>query len=56
MTNQNNHENFEVNGSMRGMAEPSAVMYKQYEAPQGIDVETGRGLKYYIETWGCQMN
>lgn len=37
-------------------AEPSAITYTQFETPGTIPVQTGQGLKYYIETWGCQMN
>ncbi len=34
----------------------AAITYKQFDAPSGIITKAGAGLKYYIETWGCQMN
>ncbi len=34
----------------------AAVSYTQFSASDDLTVETGRGLKYFIETWGCQMN
>lgn len=34
----------------------SSVTYTEFSPAADLTVETGRGLKYFIETWGCQMN
>lgn len=40
----------------RSNDDQAAITYKQFDAPSGIITKAGAGLKYYIETWGCQMN
>ena len=40
----------------RSQSNQSAITYKQFEAPTGIPIAKEKGMLYYIETWGCQMN
>lgn len=42
--------------SDRRNSNQSAITYKEFQAPTGIPIATKQGFKYYIETWGCQMN
>lgn len=54
MKHSKSEEQSALNHTDSGSAEHGILMYKPLESDKAKPM--GQGLKYFIETWGCQMN